>query len=221
MRIALDIETLQASKEEWFSLMGINPGNQESELAKYEKEFDRSMSDATFSKIICIGMLLFKDDMSPLDAIAWYGSNEEDILKGFWQRMSSERPELMITHNGLSFDLPFIKKRSIINRVKPSVEINLARFQTRPVFDTMAVWANWELRNSVRLDVLARALGVETKTGSGDKVASMWSQRQWKEVADYCLQDAYVTYACYCRMSYIEPLKSSTVLSKKNIYCID
>jgi hypothetical protein len=36
-----------------------------------------------------------------------------------------------------------------------------------PVYDTMAIWSNWDMRGWVKLDVLAKALNVETKSGSG------------------------------------------------------
>ena len=123
-----------------------------------------------------------------------------------------ERPSLYVTHNGLGFDLPFLKKRSVIHQVKPSVEISLARFRSEPVFDTMALWSNWDNRGWVKLDVLARALNVETKTGSGAQVAEMWAKGKRREVAEYCLHDTYVTYACFCRMKFRQPLSREVVL---------
>lgn len=109
----------------------------------------------------------------------------------------------------------------MINQVKPSIDINLARFRSRPVFDTMAEWSNWDARNYTKLDVLARVLGVETKSGSGEQVASMWDRGEWEAVANYCLQDVYVTYACYCRMSYQEPGQSKDMLSGRALIRID
>jgi predicted PolB exonuclease-like 3'-5' exonuclease len=96
--------------------------------------------------------------------------------------------------------------------VKPSVDISLARYRTDPVFDTLAVWSNWEARSRIKLDVLARVLGCETKSGSGHQVADMWKAGRGKDIALYCLQDCYVTYACYSRMNFREPLDSEKVL---------
>jgi hypothetical protein len=220
MKIVLDIETFAAPMKEWAALVGINVGQDECDYSSLEKDYQKSIFDGTFSRIVCIGILLLKDDSSALNALAWYGGDEKGILSAFWDFVGKHRPEQVITHNGLNFDLPFIKKRSIIHQVKPSVEINLARFQTRPVFDTMAVWSNWEFRGGVKLDVLARALGVETKSGSGEQVKEMWSSHRWEDVALYCLQDVYVTYACYCRMNYIEPMKSSQALEKVTLQLV-
>ena len=105
----------------------------------------------------------------------------------------------------------------MIHQVKPSLDINLAKFRTEPVYDTMAVWSNWDTRGWVKLDVLARALNVETKSGSGEQVAEMWEKRQGPELARYCLQDTYVTYACYCRMNFRQPLSREVVLLQPEV----
>ena len=180
--------------------------------------YAKSAFDGTFSRIVCIGLLEFSDQMEARSAVAWYGGNERELLRQFWARLAQDRPGLFITHNGLGFDLPFIKKRSIINQVKPSLEINLAKFRTEPVYDTMAIWSNWDTRGWVKLDVLARALQVETKSGSGEQVAEMWEKGQGRELALYCLQDTYVTYACYSRMNFRQPLSREVVLLQPELY---
>ena len=222
MKVVLDIETVQASKEEWAKLASVELAATENlleagEAAQQDKDYERSSFDGTFSRIICIGAIAFSDAMEPQGATAWYGGRERELLQQFWAWMANARPTLFITHNGLGFDLPFLKKRSIIHQVKPTVEIGLAKFRTEPVYDTMAVWSNWEGRGGVKLDVLARALGVEAKSGSGWQVAEMWRTGRGKDIAEYCLQDCYVTYACYSKMTFREPLPSAQVLAKKDL----
>jgi predicted PolB exonuclease-like 3'-5' exonuclease len=229
MKVVLDIETVQASREEWARLIGKSPtaagesyptegldlfaaGAAEEQRRIEEELYAKSAFDGTFSRIVCIGLLEFSDQMEARSAIAWYGADERELLRQFWMRLAQDRPTLFITHNGLGFDLPFIKKRSIIHQVKPSMDINLAKFRTEPVYDTMAIWSNWDTRGWIKLDVLARALQVETKSGSGEQVAEMWEKGQGLEVARYCLQDTYVTYACYCRMNFRQPLSREVVL---------
>ncbi|HMS85331.1 MAG TPA: 3'-5' exonuclease [Nitrospira sp.] len=235
MKVVLDIETVQASREEWARLVGkssedhspapgeagydlFTAGVAEEARRADDESYAKSAFDGTFSRIVCIGLLEFSDQMEARSAIAWYGANERELLRQFWARLAQDRPTLYITHNGLGFDLPFIKKRSIINQVKPSVEINLAKFRTEPVYDTMAIWSNWDMRGWVKLDVLARALQVDTKSGSGEQVAEMWEKRQGRELAQYCLQDTYVTYACYCRMNFRQPLSKEVVLLQPELY---
>jgi hypothetical protein len=222
MKVVLDIETVQVSKAEWARLAGVDLAEGEDllsagEAAQQDKDYDKSSFDGTYSRIVCIGLIAFSDSMEPQGALAWYGGQEKELLRQFWAWMGKARPGLVITHNGLGFDLPFIKKRSIIHQVRPTVEISLAKFRTEPVYDTLAVWSNWDSRGWVKLDVLARALGVETKSGSGKQVAEMWQAGRGREIADYCLQDCYVTYACYSKMTFREPIKSAEVLAKKEL----
>jgi 3'-5' exonuclease len=224
MKIVLDIETLGPTKEAWASLQGINLGTVDEDRlfpdldeAHRERDFQKAAFDGTYSRIICIGLIALEDDLTPLDAVAWYGDDEKEILTQFWRRVSSDRPKQIITYNGLGFDLPFIRKRSVIHQVKPALEINLAKFRTEPVYDVMAIWANWDNRAFIRLDVLARALGLETKSGSGSQVADLWTAGKREEIAEYCLRDVYVTYACYCRMNFQTPGPPSKVLSRKDL----
>ncbi len=217
MKVVLDIETVQIPKEDWARLVGVPvicPEDllEAGEAAQQDRDYEKSAFDGTFAQVVCIGLITFSDAMEPKGAVCWYGGDEAALLRHFWERLAQLRPAQFITHNGLGFDLPFIKKRSIIHRVKPSTEISLARFRTEPVYDTMAVWSNWESRGWIKLDVLARALDVETKSGSGAQVADMWANGRGKDIAEYCLQDTYVTYACYCRMNFRQPLSKEVVL---------
>ncbi|HEY5932085.1 MAG TPA: 3'-5' exonuclease, partial [Nitrospira sp.] len=161
MKVVLDIETVQVSRDEWARLVGKVPVNSESSQAREgfdlfaagaaeeqrrqeDESYAKSAFDGTFSRIVCIGLLEFSDQMEARSAVAWFGVNERELLRQFWARLALDRPILFITHNGLGFDLPFIKKRSIVNQVKPSFDINLAKFRAEPVYDTMAIWSNWD-----------------------------------------------------------------------------
>lgn len=197
MKVVLDIETDAAPINEWAALVGLDIAQAEADFSNFAKGYQKSFFDGPFSRIVCIGVLTLKDDSTTLNAIAWYGDHEKAILKAFWDFMGKQRPDQVITHNDLNFDLPFIKKRSIIHQVKPTVEINLVKFQTRSVFDTMAVWTNWDFRCGVKLDVLARVLQVETKSDSGEHVREMWASGRWKEIAEYSLQDVSCLSGCF------------------------
>ncbi|WP_447597897.1 3'-5' exonuclease [Nitrospira sp. Nam80] len=233
MKIVLDIETVQPSREEWARLTGkpaagellssdecmdLFSASAADEQRRADDElYAKCAFDGTYSRIVCIGIIELSDSLEPRGSYAWYGGNERELLRLFWAHLGRNRPGLFITHNGLSFDLPFIRKRSVIQQIKPSVDINLAKFRTEPVYDTMAVWSNWDNRGWVKLDVLARALNVETKSGSGEQVAAMWEQGQGREIGLYCLQDTYVTYACYCRMNFRQPLSREIVLLNQEL----
>src|SRR2546427_5711909 len=138
MKVVLDIETVQAAKEEWARLVGAELVQEKdilnaSDAEQQDKDYERSSFDGTFSRIVCIGAIAFSDDMAPQQAVAWYGGQEKKLLHQFWDWNGKHRPNLYITHNALGLNLPFIKKPSINHPVKPTLEINPANARTAPV----------------------------------------------------------------------------------------
>src|SRR5207249_3565009 len=94
---------------------------------------------------------------------------ERRTLRAWWRLLKPFRAntDLIITSNGISFDLPFLYKRSIINRVQPTVELSFARYRSRPIFDVMHEWNKWDLRKFISLDELSRLLGLDSPKENG------------------------------------------------------
>ena len=71
-------------------------------------------------------------------SLVWGTGNEQalcDVLELIWDR---SRPSLFITHNGLNFDLPFIKNGRSSTKSNPACGINSGQVPRRAVYDTMA-----------------------------------------------------------------------------------
>jgi hypothetical protein len=217
MKVVLDIETIPCSEEMRALLPGIEPpsslSGDVSRLEKWktderpgqlEAQHHRTALDATYGRVFCIGLLPLDERNSPLDIVTLFGNDEVALLGRFWREMGKWKDPYIITHNGLQFDLPFLWKRSVVNSTRPSIELKLARFRTDWTFDTMAVWANWEPRSGIKLDTLAGILGVGQKSGTGAAVYDLWKAGRYQELAEYCAQDVYLTYACYSRMTFSE-----------------
>tara|TARA_B100001971_G_C18243568_1_gene572610 strand:- start:311 stop:991 length:681 start_codon:yes stop_codon:yes gene_type:complete len=212
MKVVLDIETIPCDEANRSLLPKAKPppslvAEREGMSPEIwlEQQYRMTALDGTFGRIVCIGMLRLTNANEAKDAVLLYGNNEAEILAQFWHHMRTWNSPYLITHNGLSFDLPFIWKRSVIHHVTPSMEFRLARFRTDAIYDTMMVWANWDMRNAVSLGVLSKILGFEGKSGSGNQVFDMWSDGKLKDIAEYCFDDTYLTYGCYCRMKFITP----------------
>ena len=228
VKIALDIETIPCNEETRAKLPPVKvPSNiKEENLAEWEaanfpklqdKQFLETSLDGTFGRITCIGLLIVDD--TERKGTVLYGSNERQILFEFWKIISGYNKIQFITHNGFNFDFPFILKRSIIHSIKPTCFVNLARFRNDFMFDTMAVWANWDARHYIKLDTLAQVLNVGEKSGEGGEVYSLYTDGKHEEIADYCFHDVYITYAVYCRMVYEKASgKSSIAVEKKAFY---
>jgi hypothetical protein len=126
---------------------------------------------------------------------------ERRTLVGFWKLMRSFNPnrDLVIGHN-VFWDIRFLMKRSIINRVQPTVRLSLARYRSQPIFDTMQVWADWDPRGYIGLADLAEVLKLDmTKTEGmdGSKVYERFCQGSHEEIALYNLQDCELVRAVY------------------------
>lgn len=182
---------------------------------KYIHKAYRSLSlKAEYGRVLCIGVILEKDGKEWRKGVFGYDieseilhTDEEKILRGFWQMMRNDfdvRRDLIIGHNVMDFDLPFIYKRSRILGIKPTVKLSFARYRSFPIYDTMREWALWNLREkSVSLVHLAELLGIEiskTEGIDGSRVYDEFLKGSHSLIAKYCLQDVNVTRAVYRQM---------------------
>ena len=135
--------------------------------------------------------------------------DEAKTLRGWWKLMQSfnTRVDVVIGHNLMGYDYPFILKRSMIHSVLPPVHLSLARYRAQPLYDTQQVWTNWDARRSISLVELARVLKVDvTKTDGmdGSRVYDAYLEERHDEIADYCLRDVEVVRAVYRKMTFTE-----------------
>lgn len=135
------------------------------------------------------------------------GGNEQceaQALKDFLALMSDFDPEcdLIVGHNILNFDLPFIFQRCLANNITVKPFVDLSEYNVRGVFDTMRGW--WlGNRNRVALDDVAWALGIESSKTSeveGSRVFELYQAGKLAEIREYNLNDVRVTRKIYERM---------------------
>lgn len=140
--------------------------------------------------------------------------NEARTLRGFWNLLKDFNVgrDLIIGHNVLDFDLPFIYKRSRINRMRPTVFFNFARYRSAPVYDTMREWAHWNPQAvHISLAHLAEILQVgigKTEGMDGAHVYDELLAGRHELIAEYCLRDVELTRAIYYRMNFLDRLES-------------
>jgi DNA polymerase elongation subunit (family B) len=159
--------------------------------------------DALSGRIVCIGTLV--DDGQQVTERACADQDERKILQDFWEIV---RPtDLLIGHNILEFDLPFIRQRCWILGIRPPREVNLRKYYTDEVFDTMQIWSNWGKK--VKLDDLGGALSCGQKTGHGTDVSQWWLAGDLQKIGDYCLEDVRLAYRVFCRLSYMPERRPS------------
>lgn len=108
-------------------------------------------------------------------------------------------------HNLAGFDLPFIKHRSIIHRVRPHRVLEAA-INAKPwdscILDTMLMWSQ-DREKRTSMDSLCRAFGIEGKGDfDGSQVANEWANGSKEKVISYCKDDVERTRKLYKRMTF-------------------
>jgi hypothetical protein len=129
---------------------------------------------------------------------------EAQALRAFLTLLSDFDPEcdVLVGHNIINFDLPFIMQRCLVNNIAVKPFVDLSEFHVRGVYDTMRAW--WlGSRNRVALDDIAWALGIESsKTADveGSRVFDLYQTGRLAEIREYNLNDVRVTRKVYERM---------------------
>ena len=214
-RLFLDIETLpgdESLREEIARNTHPPSGHSTPEaLERWEEEqkpeqvehaYRRTALRGHAGRILCIGYVKESPDRCDEGVLT---GDEPSILRAFWDLVRDV--DLFVGFNVLDFDLKFILQRSIVNRVPPSRPISFRRFQQEPVYDVMREWEAWSTRDTISLDTLSRALGMESpKSGGvdGSQVYDFYLAGRVQEIYDYCLRDVRVTREIYRRMTFEE-----------------
>lgn len=161
------------------------------------------------------GFTVNEDNISKLEE-SYISSSEKELISMFFEDISKDIMEFnnrkhthimsdshkFIGHN-ISFDLRFLYQRSVINGVKPS--INLYQ-DSKPwdgkTVDTMTLWSGYG--NKISLHNLCKALGIEGKDDlDGSKVWDYVKEGRIDEVAKYCAKDVERVREVYKRIMFL------------------
>ena len=203
-RTVVDIETVAQPLSEFDDrfhdslLRWFDPGPAGTEMDEERK----SESQRRFSvwgpsgRVIVIGM----HNPDTLKSRVLAGDDEAEILGQFWDLVKSF--ELTITFNGKQFDYPYLKMRSAMHGIKPSVALDCRRFTRHPHYDLREILSNFGAWRHGGLDFYCSLFGVPSpKQGlSGDKVGEAYAQGRLQEIADYCQADVEATGALYMKV---------------------
>jgi hypothetical protein len=209
-RFFMDIETLPPDKS------GTVAGVQEEIGSCSDEEFRQLALDGDFGRVLTIGLIMEHDDqvihrglLGRERQTMMFHLDEARTLRAFWKLLKGFNPrrDIMVGHNLFDFDLPFLYKRSVIQRVRPTVELPFTRYRSQPIFDTMHQWNKWSSRKYVSLDRLAKVLGLESSKRQGidgSRVYDKFCAGCHQEIADYCMRDVDLVRAIYYRMVFTD-----------------
>jgi len=219
-RVFVDIETLPAAEQRWSE---IESGIQEDIASRYKKSdtvrekqeeaFRKTSLSGEFGRVLCIGVIVEDDGKEMRAVLGWddnakkFTGDEPGILTAWWDLLRSFDPasDLIIGHNILNFDLKFIYQRSVVDGIKPSVNLSFRRYSSQPIFDTMHEWTKWNTQEGISLDRLALVFGLrssKTDEISGDKVYDHFLKGNHQQIFGYCLADVVLTREIFRRLTF-------------------
>jgi predicted PolB exonuclease-like 3'-5' exonuclease len=155
-----------------------------------------------YHQIACIGALVAERvgpgwEVRSLGAPHCGERTEAELLQSFVDRIDELRPQL-VTYNGGSFDLPVLRYRAMMRRVRaPGLAIRpyFNRYTT-DALDLCDALACFDSRGKMSLHELCRALGFPGKPDGidGSEVSRYVVEGRVHEVAGYCETDVVSTY---------------------------
>lgn len=194
MKIVLDIETIPAPQHSESALRELY--NRRPGRSRSFGDYLRSTSlNGNWGQVLCIGVATNNQEVEILIA-----EDEPELLVKFWAYV--EGATTLIGHNLLEFDLPFLRKRSIIHGIKPSIAMGQLT-TSNLVFDTMKEWGSGNYPYT-SLHELAVILGItSSKQGiDGSMVYDYWKVGRLEEIYRYCSRDVEVTREIYKRITF-------------------
>jgi len=178
----------------------------EGEAAWLKTSFDGGMGH-----VVCIGLAV-QDGPAvsyqlPADGYCTNLRNEETrVLQDFFSHLTDAGHSVLVGHNIIGFDLPFLWKRCMVLGVKPPLWFprNPSKYSSEMVRDTMNLW-DMEQRAGGSMDRICRLLGIPGKGDvSGADVWPMVKAGDVEAVAAYCRGDVERTRAMFKRMSFAD-----------------
>ena len=164
-----------------------------------EAEILKKLSlSAMTAKILCLAYAIDPPGDAPVQVLR---GEESEIIRNFWKLAVD--CHLFVGHNILDFDMRFMYQRSVIHQIKPSREIQFARFRNNPIYDTMQEWSKWG-REHASLDNLSKALDIPSPKENldGSKVYPYYRAGKLDEICEYCKRDVESVRQVYRRLTF-------------------
>ena len=122
---------------------------------------------------------------------------EKELVSLAWDVLS--KFDHFVTKNGNEFDIPVLKMRSLINRVRPAVQIATKKYTIQNHTDIQAVINNWKPYQKGTLEAYSQLfLGKSVKENlSGDMVQDTWDMELFEDIGNYCEGDCEATFQIF------------------------
>ena len=141
-------------------------------------------------------------------------TSEKELIENFLEIADAKisQPGMLVGHNIVGFDLPFLIRRGLKYGIKIPWTIKNAITSYRPtnLIDTMREWQMGNRGESfITLDALAAFFGCRRKTGSGADFAKQFfgTPEEREHALDYLKNDVLITAEVVIKMQLIPKFK--------------
>jgi hypothetical protein len=192
----------------------------EAEPADYY--FEKAGVYAEFGKVVCISLGFFalanaENADYQLRVKTFYGADEvEDVLRPFFALLAAMPDRYYLCgHNIREFDIPFLCRRAVINRLPIPHLLNIADLKPWEIkhLDTMLLWRFGDVRNMTSLHLLCSVLQIETPKNDmeGKDVARVfWHENDLTRIMHYNRRDIIAVAQLILRFKQMPPLDADT-----------
>lgn len=226
-RIFIDIETLPTEESNREFVEGkLHKSFYRRGLQFSETEFAERADDAfqetalkgSLGKLLCIGLAIDGGGTAKNPCVCGqdkdtgvFHLDEAKTLEQFWRHLDrigfDVGRDLLVGHNILGFDLPFLYQRSMICGIKPSRQILSGKPWeiAESVYDTMENWKMGRCCDKISLEELALAFDLDCpKKGAvnGGNLLTAFLEGKHEAIREYCIKDVLCTRELYYRMTY-------------------
>lgn len=160
-----------------------------------------------FGKIVCISVGAFGRDANNGELFfrvkSYYNHNEKQLLMEFAalldKHYNNPNKHFLCGHNIREFDIPYICRRMVINRMPFPALLDLAGkkpWESKWMLDTLELWRFGDIKSFTSLKVLCGIFGVPTPKDDidGSEVGSTyWEQNDLERIQVYCRKDVVAT----------------------------
>jgi uncharacterized protein YprB with RNaseH-like and TPR domain len=177
-----------------------------------------------YGRVACITIGAVRDDKVILKTFK--DADEKVLLEQFMESVTkfANNKTVLCGHNILDFDIPFVAKRAIVNRVPLHLLFDTAHLKPweTSVLDTAVLWKGTGWKKQSFLSVLS-ALGLPSPKDdiSGKDVGRVYWTEGVDRVATYCEKDVLQTVNLFRALRYEEPLEVAETFEPKKEGIID
>jgi len=142
--------------------------------------------DPLDSRIVCVSI----NEIGTNEIRTFIDIDEKKVLTDFWETVGKNSK--LIGFNSEGFDIPFLIKRSLINKIK------INSFKSEDIRKTVnGFWYSYNSRSKGTLGDWAKILGMAVETDAGSAVPLLFAENKFDEIKMHCEEDIKITKKLY------------------------